>query len=198
MNPFRQHCGRVVPLWRDDIDTDQIVPKQFLTATSRAGFGRTLFHSWRWRPDGSPDETFPLNQLQYAHASILAAGRNFGCGSSREHAAWALVDAGFRAVIASSFADIFRGNAVANGLLPVSLPEDTVATIIERAARTPRYALTIDLVRQRVTDEERLDVRFDLEPGPRDRLLNGLDAITMTLMRAEAIGAFERRRDARS
>src|SRR6185437_6869200 len=150
--PFHRHHGIVAPLWRSDIDTDQIVPKQFLTSTTRTGFGRALFHGWRTRPDGTPDEQFPLNEARYAEASILAAGRNFGCGSSREHAAWALMDAGFRAVIAPSFADIFLGNAVNNGLLPVMLPPDIVVEIVERASGAPEYALTIDLEAVRVSD----------------------------------------------
>jgi 3-isopropylmalate/(R)-2-methylmalate dehydratase small subunit len=132
VEPFRHHRGLVAPLWRSDIDTDQIVPKQFLTAVTRSGFGRALFHSWRTKPDGAPDDRFPLNQARYAGASVLAAGANFGCGSSREHAAWALVDAGFRAVIAPSFADIFFGNAVNNGLLPLVLRHRGAIDAFER------------------------------------------------------------------
>ncbi|HVB37910.1 MAG TPA: 3-isopropylmalate dehydratase small subunit [Vicinamibacterales bacterium] len=197
MNAFRQHRGLVVPLRRNDIDTDQIVPKQFLAVTTRSRFDRALFHGWRVRADGTPDPAFPLNQLPYAGGSVLAAGRNFGCGSSREHAAWALVDAGFRAVIAPSFADLFFANAVANGLLPVALPAAVVDMITDRAEGATGYVVSIDLVRRCVTDEHGLETPFTLDEGCRDRLLRGIDSISLTLAQEPAIDAFERRHEAR-
>jgi 3-isopropylmalate/(R)-2-methylmalate dehydratase small subunit len=193
VEPFHRHHGIVAPLWRSNIDTDQIVPKQFLTSTTRTGFGRALFHGWRTRPDGTADEQFPLNEARYADASILVAGRNFGCGSSREHAAWALMDAGFRAVIAPSFADIFLGNAVNNGLAPVVLPADVVAGIVQRADATPGYGLTIDLDAVLVTDAAGFEAPFAIDAAARDRLLQGLDPIAVILRHRGAIAAFERR-----
>lgn len=195
MQPFQQHQGIVAPLWRADIDTDQIVPKQFLTGTARTGYARALFHGWRSRPDGLPDPGFPLNQPQYAGASVLATGPNFGCGSSREHAAWALLDSGYRAVIAPSFADIFLGNAVNNGLLPVVLPSDDVRRIVERAGCEATYTLMIDLRAQRVSDRLGLDLPFTIDPAVRHRLLEGLDATAAVLRYEAAIAAFERQRD---
>ncbi|MGE3277061.1 MAG: 3-isopropylmalate dehydratase small subunit [Vicinamibacterales bacterium] len=190
MEPFRRHHGRVVPLWRADIDTDQIVPKQFLSAISREGFARALFADWRCRADGTPDPGFVLNDPRYAGASVLVAGPNFGCGSSREHAAWALADYGIRAIIAPSFADIFFGNAVANGILPVTLSPSGAAEVAARAAAPP-YALTIDLERGSVTDDAGLTARFWIAGGARRQLLEGLDRIGMTLALADRIGEFE-------
>src|SRR5918994_6695422 len=169
--PFVTHRGLVAPLRRNHVDTDQIIPKQFLKRIERSGFGPFLFHDWK------RDPSFVLNQPQYANASILVAGANFGCGSSREHAAWALQDAGFRAVIAPSFADIFRSNAVTNGLLPVALPEEMMAEIVRRAERNPAYTLTIDLERCRLTDDAGLDAPFEIDAAARKRLLAGLDDI---------------------
>lgn len=191
MQAFTQHRGRTMPLLRRDIDTDQIIPKQFLKSIARAGFGQHLFHDWRARPDGTPDPDFPLNDARYAGASILIAGSNFGCGSSREHAAWALGDYGFRAVIAPSFADIFRANAVTNGLLPVVLPEPVVTMLAERAQQAGGATLEIDLEQQRVTDGQGLDERFDIDAASRHRLLHGLDDIGLILQHEAAITRYE-------
>src|SRR5271165_568915 len=145
MQPFRTHAGRVAPLYRANIDTDQIIPKQFLKRIERTGFGEFLFNDWRRSAEGLPDASFVLNQPQYSGASILVAGKNFGCGSSREHAVWALANFGFRAVIAPSFADIFANNCVKNGVLTVVLSEAEVSEIARNAAKIPDCALTIDL-----------------------------------------------------
>jgi 3-isopropylmalate/(R)-2-methylmalate dehydratase small subunit len=193
MEAFRLHQGRVLPLLRRDVDTDQIIPKQFLKSIERTGFGRYLFNDWRFRADGSPDPAFILNDPRYEGASILLAGDNFGCGSSREHAAWALADHGFRAVIAPSFADIFRGNAVTNGLLPVSLPETVVALMAARATSNESYSATIDLDRRRVTDNQGLDEPFAIDDASRHRLLNGLDDIGLVLQYEADITAYEAR-----
>jgi 3-isopropylmalate/(R)-2-methylmalate dehydratase small subunit len=193
MEAFRTHRGRVVPLLRSDVDTDQIIPKQFLKSIERTGFGRHLFHDWRLRPDGSPDPGFVLNDPRYASASILIAGPNFGCGSSREHAAWALSDYGFRAVIAPSFADIFRSNAVTNGLLPVPLSESAVATLATRAAEHPDYAVEIDLEHGRVSDAYGLDESFSIDAPARHRLLHGLDDISLILQHEADIARYEAR-----
>jgi 3-isopropylmalate/(R)-2-methylmalate dehydratase small subunit len=191
MQPFTVHRGIAVPLTRRDIDTDQIIPKQFLKSIERAGFGRYLFHDWRVRADGSLDPAFVLNQPRYGAASILIAGANFGCGSSREHAAWALIDRGFRAIIASSFADIFRANAITNGLVPVTVDDATVATLAQRAASEDPYELEIDLAGQRVRDAHGVDVAFTISPAARQRLLHGLDDIDLILQHESAIAAYE-------
>ena len=192
MQPFTVHRGLAAPLWRRDIDTDQIVPKQFLKSIERTGFGRYLFHDWRFRDDGSSDVQFVLNQPRYAGASILIAGANFGCGSSREHAAWALADYGFRAVIAPSFADIFRGNAVTNGVLPVVLEERIVARLAADAETIAGYSLDIDLSERRVRDGQSLDALFEIDEASRRRLLQGLDDIGLILRHEPAIAAYER------
>ena len=194
MQPFTVHRGLAAPLWRRDIDTDQIVPKQFLKSIERTGFGRYLFHDWRYGADGAPDMQFVLNQPRYAGASILIAGANFGCGSSREHAAWALADYGFRAVIAPSFADIFRGNALTNGLLPVVLEEGVVARLAADAETIERYSLEIDLGERRVRNGQAIDAPFDIDDASRRRLLQGLDDIGLILEHEPAIGAYERAR----
>jgi 3-isopropylmalate/(R)-2-methylmalate dehydratase small subunit len=193
MLPFHVHRGRVVPLLRRDVDTDQIIPKQFLKSIERTGFGQYLFHDWRTAPDGTPNRTFVLNDARYASATILLAGDNFGCGSSREHAAWALEDYGFRAVIAPSFADIFRNNAITNGLLPVVLPEEIISTIASKALDTGEYAVEIDLEAQRVHDGTGIDARFDIDASARHRLLHGLDDIGLILQCEEAIATYEQR-----
>src|SRR5678816_2840802 len=154
MKPFRTHTGMVVPLDRANVDTDQIIPKQFLKRIERTGFGEFLFYDWRFEPNGKLNLSFSLNQPQYRGASILVTGKNFGCGSSREHAPWALGDYGFRAVIAPSFADIFANNCMKNGLLPVVLNEQEVATIFQRARELKGYQLTVDLERRLVTDSD--------------------------------------------
>ena len=193
MKPFIQHTGLVAPLDRPNVDTDQIIPKQFLKRVERTGFGEFLFFDWRKLPDGSQNPEFELNQGRYQGASILVAGRNFGCGSSREHAVWALDDYGFRVIIAPSFADIFYGNYLANGLLPVTLDAGFVATLIENAARVPGYTLTCDLESMTITDGSGFSTDFALDPFHRYRLLNGLDDIGLTLAHEAEIESFERR-----
>lgn len=191
MQAFVIHRGSVAPLLRQDIDTDQIIPKQFLKSIARTGFGRYLFYDWRVRPDGSPNPDFVLNQPRYANASVLVAGANFGCGSSREHAAWALDDYGFRAVIAPSFADIFRNNALTNGVLPVTVREDVAATLADRASRVDDYCVEIDLTARRVRDGHGVDETFEIDDAARHRLLNGLDDIGIILQHEAAITAYE-------
>jgi 3-isopropylmalate/(R)-2-methylmalate dehydratase small subunit len=193
MQPFTVHKGRVAPLDRANVDTDQIIPKQFLKRIERTGFGEFLFFDWRRSKDGNPDPAFPLNQSRYAGASILVAGKNFGCGSSREHAVWALEDFGFRAVIAPSFADIFANNCVQNGVLSVVLPEDQVAQITRHASEVPDYHLTIDLEQRRIIDNQGFSATFQLEESTRHRLLNGLDDIGLTLLQEADIAAYESR-----
>ena len=194
MEPFTRHTGLVAPLDRVDVDTDQIIPKQFLKSIARTGFDAGLFYDWRFRPDGSPNPDFVLNKPEYRGASILVSGRNFGSGSSREHAPWALQQFGFRAVVAPSFADIFRNNCYQNGLLPVVLPEKIVRQLLDRAADQPGYRLTIDLENQTVADERDTLASFDIDPAVKHRLLNGLDDIGLTLQHADDISAFEQRR----
>jgi 3-isopropylmalate/(R)-2-methylmalate dehydratase small subunit len=190
--PFRTHRGRVAPLRRSHVDTDQIIPKQFLKRIERTGFGPFLFYDWRRTPDGQLDPSFALNQAKYAGASILVAGPNFGCGSSREHAAWSLGDAGFRVVIAPSFADIFRLNAIGNGMLPVTLPEAIVTTILDRAEAGDGYALDVDLERLEVRDTHGLKEPFSIDAASRQRLLDGKDEIDLILAHEPDIAAFER------
>lgn len=192
--PFRVYQGLVAPLRRSHVDTDQIIPKNFLKRIERTGFGPFLFHDWRRTATGALDPAFPLNQPAYAGATILAAGPNFGCGSSREHAAWALLDAGFRVVLAPSFADIFRNNAVGNGLLPVALSESAMNTILDRAEAGTGYELVIDLARCEVRDAQGLTERFAFDDASRQRLLEGLDEIDLILANDAEISAFEKRR----
>ena len=195
MEPFVKHSGVVAPLNRVNVDTDQIIPKQFLKRIERTGFGQFLFFDWRLLPDGRPNPEFILNHPGYRGASILVAGRNFGSGSSREHAPWALLDYGFRCIAAPSFADIFYNNCFQNGVLPVVLAEEAVEAVISAALETPGYELTVDLGSQVVSDRAG-DVLagFEIEPFRRHCMLNGLDDIGLTLEHEEAIGAFERSR----
>jgi 3-isopropylmalate/(R)-2-methylmalate dehydratase small subunit len=193
MEPFVRHTGVVVPLDRVNVDTDQIIPKQFLKRIERTGYGQFLFWDWRLNEDGTPKPDFELNRPGYEKASILVAGRNFGCGSSREHAPWALMDYGFRAVIAPSFADIFYNNCLQNGLLPIVLSEEAVRTIMERAKARPGYQLTVDLEAQTVTDDQGLRETFQIDEFRRYCLLNGLDDIGLTLQHEDAISAYEER-----
>jgi 3-isopropylmalate/(R)-2-methylmalate dehydratase small subunit len=193
MKPFRTHTGSVAPLDRTNVDTDQIIPKQFLKRIERTGFGQFLFNDWRRQPSGEPDSRFVLNQPRYSRASILVAGKNFGCGSSREHAVWALADFGFRAVIAPSFADIFANNSVKNGLLTVVLREEEVRELLDRAADLQNYQLTIDLERQKVTDQQKFSANFQVDDFLRHCLLEGLDDIDLTLQHQSEIAAYEAR-----
>ncbi len=194
MQPFRRHTGIVAPLDRVNVDTDQIIPKQFLKRIERTGFGQFAFFDWRYRDDGTLNPDFELNQPGYERASILVTGRNFGCGSSREHAPWALQDMGFRAIIAPSFADIFYNNCLKNGLLPVVLPEATVKVLLARAKERPGYTLTVDLEQKTVEDEEGVIAEFAIDEFRRHCLLEGLDDIGLTLQHADAIAAYEQRR----
>jgi 3-isopropylmalate/(R)-2-methylmalate dehydratase small subunit len=194
MEPFRVHTGRVAALPRANVDTDQIIPKQFLKRIERTGFGVSLFHDWRYGGDGTPDPAFELNRPEAAGASVLLAGANFGCGSSREHAPWALAEYGFRAIVAPSFADIFYGNCCQNGLLPVTLCEDAVAELFRRATASGGYELTVDLERTEVRDAAGFRADFAIAPYRRAMLLDGLDEIGRTLRQEAGIAAFERRR----
>ena len=196
MEPFVRHVGRTAVLARANVDTDQIIPKQFLKVLARTGLGPALFYDWRYLADGkTPDPKFELNQPAAQGASVLVAGANFGCGSSREHAAWALADYGFRTVIAPSFADIFFANCCQNGILPVRLEAQEVDELQRRfeAAGGP-YSLTIDLQEQQVEDGHGFRARFGLEPYRREMLLRGIDEIGRTLLDEPRITAFERRR----
>ena len=204
MQPFRVHTGTVAPLDRANVDTDAIIPKQFLKSIKRTGFGPNLFDEWRYLDHGEPgmdnarrppNPDFVLNQARYRGASILLARRNFGCGSSREHAPWALADFGFRAVIAPSYADIFHNNCYKNGLLPIVLPESQVDRLFADTFAFPGFQLTVDLERQVVaTVDGALAFGFDVEPFRKHCLLNGLDDIGLTLQHADAIREFEAKR----
>ena len=191
MIPFRIHTGLVAPLDRTNVDTDQIIPKQFLKRIERTGFGEFLFYDWRRLPNGEVDSSFSLTQPQYDGASILITGRNFGCGSSREHAPWALGDYGFRAIIAPSFADIFANNCLKNGLLPVVLNEQEVATLFQKARKLKGYQLTVDLERRLVTDSDNFAASFSIDDFQRECLLEGLDDVALTLRHEADILAYE-------
>jgi 3-isopropylmalate/(R)-2-methylmalate dehydratase small subunit len=194
MQPFTSHRGSVAALRRASVDTDQIIPKQFLKRIERTGFGPFLFYDWRYLPDGRENPEFELNRPEARGATVLLAGGNFGCGSSREHAPWALADFGFRAIVAPSFADIFYANCCQNGLLPVVLPEPAVEDLFERYARSRRLDLVIDLAGRSVRDDTGLDLRFEIDPYRRDMLMRGLDEIGRTLLVESKISEFERRR----
>ena len=188
---FIRHRGRAVTLPRRDVDTDQIIPKQFLKGVERTGFAPALFYDWRYRPDGSPDPGFELNSPAAQGASILITGQNFGCGSSREHAVWALVQYGFRAIIAPSFADIFTSNCYRNGLLPVRLASTDVDALV-RSSEGGLYDIVVDLEQQVVTDDRGFSARFSADPYGRELLLRGLDEIGRTLLEVPSIEAYER------
>jgi 3-isopropylmalate/(R)-2-methylmalate dehydratase small subunit len=194
LEAFTVHDGLAATLSRSDVDTDQIIPKQFLKRTERDGYGEACFFDWRYDADGQPQPEFELNDPAYAGASILVTGRNFGCGSSREHAAWALLGYGIKAVIAPSFGDIFTVNALQNGLLPVVLPPTTVEQMQARVARRDGHRLTIDLDHCRVFDCEGRSFQFELERFWRDCLLSGLDPIGMALSHGDEIDSYEAKR----
>jgi 3-isopropylmalate/(R)-2-methylmalate dehydratase small subunit len=194
VNPFRIHTGLVAALDRPNVDTDQIIPKQFLKRVERTGFGEFLFYDWRFRPDGQPDRSFPLNEPRYVGASILIAGKNFGCGSSREHAPWALADYGFRAIIAPSFADIFANNCMKNGLLPIELTDAEVAELMRRAGEIDNYQITVNLEKKSVTDAQGFSASFAVGDFQRYCLLEGLDDIGLTLKHEAEIAAYEAQR----
>jgi 3-isopropylmalate/(R)-2-methylmalate dehydratase small subunit len=194
MEKFETLTGIAAPLNRSNVDTDQIIPKQFLKRIERTGFGKFLFYDWKYTDDGktlNPD--FELNSPQYARAAILIAGKNFGCGSSREHAPWALLDYGFRVIIAPSYADIFFNNCFQNGILPIIASEETVNDLIVKA-KTPGYKLTINLVDQTISDNSGMSIHFDVDSFRRNSLLKGLDEIGLSLQYASEIEKFEARR----
>ena len=192
MKPFRTHRGRVAPLDRINVDTDQIIPKQFLKRIEKTGFGQFLFYDWRFDDGGEKkNESFVLDEPRHQGASILVAGRNFGCGSSREHAVWALADFGLRAVISSSFADIFANNSTKNGFLTVLLKEDETAELMRRAREYGDYQLTVDLEQCEVRDDHGFRAKFPINEFVRHCLLNGLDDIGLTLQHEAEIAAYE-------
>jgi 3-isopropylmalate/(R)-2-methylmalate dehydratase small subunit len=191
MQPFRKHTGLVAPLDRANVDTDQIIPKQFLKRIERTGFGEFLFFDWRYLPNGEPNLSFVLNEPRYRGASILVAGKNFGCGSSREHAPWSLLEYGFRVIIAPSFADIFSNNCFKNGMLPIVLSETEVAEITARAQQPEGYTITVDLERQTIEDNRGLSIQFSVSEFQRYCLLEGLDDIGLTLRYEADIKAYE-------
>lgn len=194
MEPFQKYDGIVCPLDRANVDTDQIIPKQFLKRIERQGFGQFLFYNWRFQDDGTTNEQFILNQPQYKDSSILVAGENFGCGSSREHAPWSLLDYGFKVVIASSFADIFYNNCMKVGLLPVKLQQSEVDTLLENA-KQPNYRLFVHLEEQTVTDEQGFKASFSIDPYRKEMLLNGWDEISLTLHYDDQIKRYETREE---
>ena len=203
MKPFTTFTGLVMPLDRSNVDTDAIIPKQYLKSIHRTGFGVTLFDDWRYLDRGNPGDDhsrrrinpdFILNQPRYQDAGILLARENFGCGSSREHAVWALMDYGFRAVIAPGYADIFLSNSYKNGFLPLVLPEETVDELFRNAFANEGYKLTINLEIQTVTTPDGKDIHFDIDAGLKDRLIKGLDEIGVTLSHAESIREYEAKR----
>jgi 3-isopropylmalate/(R)-2-methylmalate dehydratase small subunit len=191
MQAFTTHTGTVAPLDRANVDTDQIIPKQFLKRIERTGFAEFLFYDWRYTTDGQPNPLFVLNEPRYSGASILVAGKNFGCGSSREHAPWALGEYGFRVIIAPSFADIFANNCFKNGMLPITLPAERVDELMLRAQLDKDYELTVDLERQVIEDSKSLSIPFAVTEFQRYCLLEGLDDIGLTLRHEDAISAYE-------
>ncbi len=200
MEPIAKHTGIVAPLDRVNVDTDQIIPKQFLKRIEKTGFGQFLFFDWRFNSDGSLNPDFELNRPEYRGASILAAGRNFGSGSSREHAPWALLDYGFRCILAASFADIFHRNCLENGIVPALVSDAHIRLILDTASHVPGWELTVDLEKCRIRDDRGLDIPFVVHEDPathefrRHCLLNGLDDIALTLQHEDNIAAFESRR----
>ena len=194
MKPFTLHTGIVGTLDRVNVDTDQIIPKQFLKRIERTGFEDALFFDWRFLPDGSPNPEFELNQPRFVGASVLLTRANFGCGSSRVHAPWALDNYGFRVVLAPSYADIFFNNCFKNGMLPIQLSEEQIEDLFQRTKARDGYQLTVDLEQQTISDDEGLSVKFDVDPFRRECLLNGLDDIGLTLQHEEKISAYEAKR----
>lgn len=194
MNKFETHLGHAIPLDRSNVDTDQIIPKQFLKRIERSGYGEFLFYDWRVDSSGNKIDDFVFNDKRYKGASILIAGANFGCGSSREHAPWSILDHGIRVVIAPSFADIFYNNSLKNGLLPIVLSEAEVAELAKRASEPP-YEIVVDLENQTVTDNAGFSARFEIDPFKKHCLLNALDDIALTLQNEAKITAFEQRID---
>ena len=194
MRPFTKHTGLVAPMDRSNVDTDQIIPKQFLKRIERTGFGQFLFFDWRFHDDGSDNAQFELNRPEYAGASVLLTRRNFGCGSSREHAPWSLEDYGFRVLIAPSFADIFYNNCFKNGMLPIKFDEATVDELFDRAAKHPGYELSVDLESRSITDGYGLSLSFEVDESRRECLLGGMDDVALTLQDEAEITAYEKAR----
>ncbi len=193
MEKFTRLTGVAAPLPITNIDTDMIIPKQFLKTIKRSGLGKALFHEMRYNEDGSENPDFVLNKPQYRNASIIVAGDNFGCGSSREHAPWALLDFGIRAIISTSFADIFYSNCFKNGILPIVLPKEDVDKLMEDAARGANATVTIDLERQEITGPDGGTIHFDIDPFRKHCLLEGLDDIGLTLQKRDRIAAYEKK-----
>jgi 3-isopropylmalate/(R)-2-methylmalate dehydratase small subunit len=191
MEPFHKHTGLVAPLDRVNVDTDQMVPKQFCKLLSREGFGRVLFYDWRYLPGEKPNPEFVLNFPRYRGASVLLARANFGCGSSREHAPWAILDYGFHVVLAPSFADIFYNNCFKNGILPATLTDAQMDELFSCAESRENYALTADLESQTISDDTGLRYSFDIDPFRKHCLYNGLDDIGLTIEHGDAIAAYE-------
>jgi 3-isopropylmalate/(R)-2-methylmalate dehydratase small subunit len=191
MKPFTELTGIAAPMDMINIDTDMIIPKQFLKTIQRSGLGKNLFDEMRFDDNGTPKPDFVLNKEPYTHAQILIAGANFGCGSSREHAPWALEDFGIRCVIAPSFADIFHGNCFKNGILPIRLPEETVKSLMEKSERGQNAQFTIDLPRQIIVDPDGTEIPFEVDSFRKHCLLNGLDDIALTLQKGAAIDGYE-------
>src|SRR5580698_8237683 len=191
MEPFITLSGMVAPMDRVNVDTDQMVPKQFLKLLTRQGYGRVLFYDWRYLPGEKPNPNFVLNEPRYKGASVIVARANFGCGSSREHAPWAILDYGFKAILAPSYADIFYNNCFKNGILPVTLTNEQIDEIFSRTEATPGYSVTVDLENQVVTDNAGLRYAFEVDPFRRDCLMKGLDDIGLSLIHKEKISSFE-------
>jgi 3-isopropylmalate/(R)-2-methylmalate dehydratase small subunit len=198
MEPFKTLTSLAAPLDRANVDTDQIIPKQFLKRIERTGYGDFLFFDWRQLPDGTPVADFVINDARYKGAQILIAGKNFGCGSSREHAAWALSDFGFRVVIAPTFADIFFSNAGKNGIVLARLSESEVDTLLQNAQKIANYQLTVSLEAQTVTDGRGFNAKFEIDPFRKFCLMEGLDDIGLTLRHAAALDSFEKQHDGAS
>lgn len=197
MEPFKKMSGLVAPMDRANVDTDQIIPKQFLKRIERTGFGEFAFFDWRYLEDGTPNPDFVLNEDRYQGASILVAGPNFGSGSSREHAPWALNEYGFKALIAPSFADIFTGNCYQNGMLPITLTQAEVDTMMGKALQRAGYSASVDLEAQTVTDDDGWKASFEIDSFRKESLLKGLDEIGQTMKKDDLIAAFEKTHAAR-
>lgn len=196
MEPITIYNGKVAVINRVNVDTDQIIPKQFLKRIERTGFGQFLFYNWRFNEDGTESKDFELNQPKAQGASILVAGDNFGCGSSREHAPWSLYDYGFKVVISSSFADIFHQNCLKNGMLPIKLAANDVEELMTRAENADNYAIEVDLPNQKVTDNNGFEASFEIHPYWKEMLVNGWDEISITLQYDEKIKQYEQQVDA--
>ncbi len=192
MKPFITHTGLVQPIDKVNVDTDQMVPKQFLKALTRQGFGRILFYDWRYLPGEKPNPEFVLNFPRYKGATVLLARANFGCGSSREHAPWAIGDYGFRVILAPSYADIFYNNCFKNGILPAELSEKQIDELFKRTEKEEGYSLTVDLQSQTVKDNHGLVYQFEIAPSRKEVLLKGLDDIGTSLLHADSIGSYEK------